>query len=216
MQLFIPNAETNDAPKELAALGLADLAPGVAGFVMNGPGEQHGLMCVWTLPKLPHDLKQVHELRWIPSIEMPGRPAGAYHVGLPEVLLPKTLARDFQFPGLVVEIKGNKWNIPVPRMMPTMLLFGAGGELVAEQSKELNGLLLDMQFSEQCGTYLELLKSDNPVVDLVELRDFVLRALSVNYRMLPEVANHFQLIDENSAKRVMFAALGATRTGAAG
>lgn len=208
MQLFIPT-DSNNAAELLTSLGLDDLVAGVTTFQSAGPNGERGLHCVWPLPKMPPRLQAVESLTWIPAIEMRGRAAGAYHVGLPSILDARLFARQQQFPGQYLELRGTNWAIPIPSMLPASLLFGSGGELERGIQLELNGVLMDAQYALQVDQMIERLATEeDPGVDWQWLRDFALKALNINYRMLPEIANHYRLIDERSAREILYIACG--------
>jgi len=212
-QIWIPSAgkELVAAADRLYRVGLDELAAGFAQFPLpEGPDGQPGSMYCWGKPKWPAVMQPLESLEWVPAIAWCGRPAGRYQVGIPRSLSADDLARRTMFPGRYVKLGRDQWLIPIPALLPQSLLFGSDGELQTAPQLRLNEVSIDLVYAQQVDQITQrLLQEQEPEVDWEWLRNFALKALSVNYRMLPEVCNHLQLIDQLSAKAILFAACGA-------
>lgn len=214
-QIFVPNKPA--LQQSLIDAGLSDLAENFDTRESAGPDGERGSVFGWRSPDAPQWGYRPAEQTWIPAVAAGEQPAGRYHVGFWNASPPRPqeLARRHQEHGDLLRLgDGQQWLIPVETELPRNIRLNPDGSLrfesnpryaeYAQAVEKWKGLVGSITGEEQDG---------NPV-SFDELWKFALQALSMNYRITPEVVDHLRLFTTDDVHRPMFAAIGAYRAAA--
>lgn len=211
--IWIPKSEVKDHSALLESVGLEDHAKGFDALPSAGPGETRGVMFGWLDHTQTRLTYEPEKQTWIPSLSDGERPAGAYWVGIWNDSKPTEadLRRPESRKGAWIEAAdGSRWQFPNPA---TLERFPdtKDGKLV---------WIVDEQFSwfvNEIEKRKAMLTTDttSPGRAFVSwnLQDdfsFIVRALRLNYRIVPEVVVHLRLISESILKSLTVGILGFT------
>ena len=214
-QIFIPDANPpSDKPAQspdlLVAAGLADLAQGFDCVREHEVDGRPGRMYAWCSPQQPHVLPG-ERFRWLPAVAWEELPAGRYYAGIPHDGRPRPteLARDWQFPGRAIELgDGNLWRIPEPERIPRQVQIADDGSLQYQRLRDFHGYTIDAEFVRQVDDWRDRFRAGMRECDHGEALAFALRALRLNYRLTPEVANALGLFTTENLHLPILVALG--------
>lgn len=203
--LYIPEASAA-SPKVFEEIGLGDFHQGAEGLHSPGPDGRHGMLCAWRRGNAPMHFN-ASEQTWIPAVPNGDAAAGRYWVGIwndsPPV--PKDLVRPYPYRGRMTALgDGNSWLFPESRELPRDFILADDGTLKYELQRKFHA------FHMECLDWLECIDSQREkfVAPFSELWPFLVRALALNYRMLPELASHLRLFTTYNIRGPLFAVTG--------
>lgn len=196
-QIFIPNQ--TGGTNLLESVGLADHVEGAECRQVNagsGPHELGGTLFAWPRAGQPwgvNDEKQT----WIPCAE--------YHVGVwndsPPV--PGDLLRRRPHRGAYCKLgDGNQWLIPSVHQLPRNVVFLPDGTTTFEIKNEYLSLF---DAAEYWGIRFGARGAE---ISFIEIADFCIALLQLNYRIPPELTGHLRLFDTQNLAEPMSAFLG--------
>lgn len=221
-QLYIPGVPIDrplQDPRPLVAVGLADCAQAFdASRELAAPRccaeGTTGLHYAWLSPQSPRIIAP-ELLQWHAAVAWDGLPAGRYFVGVDSVRPPRPdeLRRPWQFPGRPIELgpaeHATQWLVPEPERLPREIAIADDGSLRYEVVRNFHGYTLDAQFVGECETWRQRINDGLQEAQFAECLRFALRALRLNYRLTPEVANALKLFTTENVHRPLLAAVGA-------
>lgn len=196
--IYIP--ERNAKPERLADLGLPGLVDGAFAFATSaGPGGVPGTIFGWR----PDHGKNAGRLlgsydaasqTWMPSVAGNDLAAGRYSVGYltKQPPTPEDLMRRYPFRGTKVELAepASEWWLPSESDLPYDCKLQDDGSWKFIPQRRFDA------FCAAASGYRQLIAPEeedarriNPVQMQLEARDFVANALSINYRICPEIEN---------------------------
>lgn len=199
--IYIPGDGKIDEQK-LRDVGLPLLAAGCSGIpTTSGPDGKPGVVFSWptndprsTIAYLPDNQT------WIPATVSDDRPANRYWVGFTNNAppTPGDLAWGQQFSGSEVKLgDGNMWLIPEAGMLTKSCRLnddGSWGYYVAQK--------FQAYWDESCQWFQLLtgamLDGEDRLSVPASCCDYLCRALSINYRLTPEVVSHLSLFNTNT------------------
>lgn len=196
----------------LAAVGLADLAPAETANIGGGlgPDGKGGTLIGWTKPGRIRFHIDPAEQTWFPAVKSGDLPPGRYWVGVWNDSPPTAadLLRPYPYRGKLVELAGQNWTVPLPKNLPTDAILADDGTWRFELQRRFHAYGIEVD------QWLER-RENGTLADatFTEVFGFALRALSLNYRLTPELASRMVLFGgEEGAQvavcNVLFAALG--------
>jgi hypothetical protein len=206
-QIYFPGL-VNEDPAKLDAIQKG-LSAGALWHAILDKGPDGGPGCaVWwgVAGYIPGKLK------WIPSIERDGSPAGAYWIGYdPQAMpAPYELAWKNRFDGYAITLgDGNEWVIPSAGMLPRVRRLNPEGRLYFA----LSGAF-DWYWSEAAQWFDVYANASLDAINLTldgSCWDYAARALGINYRMPPELPLILSLFDTTNIIRVIGATIQALR-----
>lgn len=205
-QLYIPHTvgQSVDSPqKALEKLGFGDLVAGHEGKDSHGPGEiSQGNLISWLRPgKNDRCHFNANEQTWIPSVANgpDGEGKGRYWVGFwnDSPVTPEDLQRPYSKFGEMIELgDGNSWRLPVIAELPRDFILQDDGSWRFELQRQYHDLNLEgLEIAGQIHEKQSINWGDSML--------FCSKALSQNYRLLPEVVSHLRLFNtENVIKAI--------------
>lgn len=205
-QIFLPGVMNADA-QWLDDAGLAELGPAEMLQGAVGPDGHPGLFCAWRKPDELlmgfHPEKQ----EWFAAVPRNGLPAKRYWVGVWKNSLPTPadLVRRHPFEGTEVSLgDGNAWTIPAAVRLPHDADLTEEGEFRWVVQKKFE------EFWKESQKWYEALFNAREQ-DYVSVNrscfDFALRALCLNYRMVPELAVRLRLFSNDNLVQCLWAAV---------
>lgn len=209
-QLFLP-APAASEPRSLEAAGLADFVDNASFLrVSKGPTGERGNLVFWQQPgRSPRFGYRPDQQEWVSAKAWSGLPAGRYWIGFDKEspLGPETLKRVYQHRGRRLTLgDGREWLIPSARELPQDLILADDGSLRFEPQRRFHDFCLEVDRWET--NVSQAYGDENAEFDFLAVFQFVMQALRLNYRMLPEVSNHLRLVSKETVFSVLLAALG--------
>lgn len=213
--IYLPGAQ-GQSPELLEAAGLADFVAGAEFLQSPGPDGGRGAICAWRKPG--HDPRvnfAPSEQTWIrQAVERPLYYAGIWNDKPP---LPEELLRPYPYRGRQFALgDGQQWLLPFARELPRDLVLSDDGGWRFEVQRRFYAFWLE------CQNWIEdLVSSGDPNIDrdsfvakvsYLRMVEFLIRALRINYRLLPEVASHLRLFDTLNSPRAVTAVIASLET----
>lgn len=205
--VWIPDSNLPHADR-LRGVGLSALATGFD-VLPRTHGDVAGQLYIWRRQGRP--AADIAAGQWIPAVSQDGQPAGRYQINVGECS-PLDLLRNTTLPGRFVVLgDGNPWLIPVVERLPLALSLNDDGSLHWEPVRIYQGLRVDVEYMQQVNRWTNLVQNsdEHTEVDWLELWQFALRTLLVNYRITPEVVSALQLFDTDNLREILLVAVGA-------
>lgn len=210
--IYIPGDGMANEHKLIDA-GLPLLARGCAGIATSaGPDGKAGVVFSWptadprtTMGYLP-DIQE-----WIPAVPSGDLPAKRYWVGLVKDALPGPgdLAVAQQFEGDLVTLgDGQTWKMPAAAQLPKKCRLADNGSWMFFVQDEFVAY-----WDESCQWYADLATRTIAEVAAFAIEvdasccEYLARALSLNYRLTPEVISHLELFDSLNIGRAIQATI---------
>lgn len=223
-QIFVP--QKSDVAGTLIDVGLAHLAQDFDAKSSTGPATEAGhvdagAVFAWRTPGAHRWGFEPDEQTWIAAAADPERdlPAGRYYVGCWNASppTPRDLSRRYQERGDFLKLgDGHDWLVPVAADLPRDLLLQDDGSLKFELQRQFYDYGVAVDAWSRRVEHLNSESTDGNPVSFEETFRFALQALSINYRITPEVAAHLRLFSDRTVHRPLFVAIGAYRAAAAG
>jgi hypothetical protein len=195
-------AKTED---QLASVGLADHAIGGLPYTVptDGPDGRSGTLYAWLKTGTSQKHFDPQRQTWFPAAQNGELPQGRYWVGVWKDAPPTEmdLRRPYRYGGKSVELAGQHWLVPVPHELPHDARLADDGSwryVIQRQYHDYYLRVLDYRSDAAEG---------GARLTLLNMLTLSLEALSLNYRLPPELASHLRLFDQNSAARAFAAAL---------
>lgn len=206
--LFIPGGSPNAQPRDLlAGVGLGYLCDDDtpdAIPVSVGPTGAGGVMLAWCTaigaPRLGYlpDNQEWHAMAdrtwWF------GHEKG-------QTVTPDSVSRRRLFTSLTAMLAdGNEWRIPIARELPRTWGLDPSGRFQRNVQPQFQGFI---ELSER--VYDRLLGAGELSIDaangvpIPEAWEFICRALSMNYRLAPEMIAALKLVDDGNFTRILLA-----------
>lgn len=197
----------------LQAVGLGDHAKGFDALPALGPDGKQGWLFGW-LDHVQNRLTFDPEAQvWIQSLPEGDRPEGAYWVGIWKDSRPteQDMRRPEGRKGVWITMSdGTKWQIPSPGTL--------------ERFPEIKGGKLQWVVDEQFAWFIQEIDRRKAMLtvdtttpgkafvswNLEEDFGFIVRALRLNYRIVPEVVVQLRLISESTLRNLTTGLLGYT------
>lgn len=208
-QLYIPD-ELIGEPQLLERVGLSDFVQG-AEFLTTGEGPgpilaRPGQIVAWRKPGKAAIGYQPAVQTWFPAVARDGLEAGRYWIGLwnEHTLTPADIARPYPKPGRTVTLgDGQEWLLPIAKELPADLILQDDGSWRYEVQRQFHAFYLG---------YLRWLAifgqaQDGDTFEFADAAEFVLQALRINYRLLPEIASRLRLFTTENVSPALFAIL---------
>lgn len=203
--IYIPQQHVRGFTVEerLSAVGLADHAEGADSIHSQGPAGT-GQLFAWRKNTLQPMHYNAGEQTWVPAAKNGDLPEARYWVGVFNNNLPSE--EDLRRPGVLygdfVELNdGKPWMVPAPHFLPHDLMLQSDGTLKSEPKQRYQDVSVD------AAQWRFRLAGGPQQVELIEMFRFVMKCLSLNYRLPAELASHLRLLDESNIKAVVKAAL---------
>lgn len=214
-QIWIPKPDTPiDPVKLLESVGLEDWTHGFDFADLRGPDERPGRMFGWLNPRDNRVIRPAEQLEWMPAIAIDSFASERYWIGFhPDPPTPRDLAHKHQFPGVAVKLgDSNHWMIPQPSQLPKTLVYG-DNEIVLQASFRANGHKIKTSFLKQTQRFEEFLREADPEdqLDWFSLAEYCRESIAVNYRICPEILNRLQLLDQVTARAILYVCLSILR-----
>lgn len=196
-QLFIPECDKplGTPQAALESLGLGDFVAGHEGISTAGPEENRGILYCWRKAATPNSLHyNGSQQTWIPAIPNGegGEGKGRYWVGFwnDSPPTPDDLQRKHATYGKAVTLNdGKAWVFPVVEDFTRDLIRSPDdGSWRAHVKEEHSACFFEAK------KWAGIIDGGTPF-NFAELADFVERTLSLNYRLVPEVASFLKLFD---------------------
>lgn len=202
-------AQQLDATRSpLEHVGLADHVAGAFSLaVADGPDNKGGTLFAWQPNNGAVRLHyRADEQDWIPAVPRYDQPAERYWLGFwrDSPVTPRDILRPRTTPGTELAIGEHSWRIPSAEMLPAVAAFMPDGEWATE---------VEPAYREYWSAVESLrltLLAGREEMELAEMFEFCLQALSVNYRLAREVLGHLQVLSTESAPRILRTAIGLT------
>jgi len=200
--VFVPGGSGSDALGSLTRAGLADIAPNAIGIDVaphDSPEGKQGAIFGWGEFNATHQMLYRPDLQdWIPNH------AGLYSVGVwkDSPPTPADLLKDRWHPSHDVVLgDGKSWHVPVARRLPQKYGLQSGKPVLTVKQQ------FAAFWAASYDWYETLLGADvgsGRMEAPSNWWDYALMALSLNYRLTPEVVAHLELIDtENVLELVL-------------
>lgn len=224
--VYIPKGRGAN-PEQLAAVGLPSLATGAefSDISARGPDGGHGVVAAWRRGDIENDPPlSCDGMDWRPAKADKARklPAGRFWFGQVQgkPVRPKDCERKQMHLGYPIELRdGNAWVIPPATNLPHVHGLDSEGEFCREVAAEFRDYWQDsekyaVQFF-QAINHLDMLKASKPGIDtqtqveftIADAWRFCCRALSLNYRLTPELVDMLGLLDDAAMRNVIKAAI---------
>ncbi len=191
--IYIPGDDINNEQK-LVAVGLSHLVSGAMGLGASpGPDGKRGIVFSW-----PQDGSPVgyfpDRQKWIPAKPKGDLQAARYWVGFGSTIpTPFELEWPKRFGGYWVELgDGNQWCIPSAGELPQVLRMGDDGRAKREVRKQY-----ESYFNDSVKWFADFITRDFSELTQefdTEVFCYIERALSLNYRLTPEVVSELELL----------------------
>lgn len=209
--IFIPGDQLPNEQK-LVTVGLPHLVRGASSMATGaGPDGKPGVVFSWPTA----DPRTVvgylpDQQEWIPAVTRDDQAAGRYWVGFSKASPPtaKDLARTSQFEGSRVVLgDGSEWLLPAAGRLPQDAKLDPDGVWAFEIQQRFQ-----KHWDDSCAWFWDLAvkASEGDSISLSgESVEYLIRALTLNYMLTPEVASHLKLFNSQN----MIPALQATVDG---
>ena len=194
--IYIPGDGTSDEQK-LVSAGLPALASGCSAIATPaGPDGKPGVVFSWPTSDPRSTMGYLPVIQeWIPAEAVGDLPEKRYWVGFVKGALPTPhdLAHLNQLDGDQVTLgDGRAWKMPAAAMLPkTSRYTSAGWGWKIQEGYEA-------YWDESCQWYLDLITKqmdDGQTTVAANCCEYLTRALSMNYRLTPEVVSHLGLFN---------------------
>jgi hypothetical protein len=204
--LFIPGAR-GASSKVLEDVGLADFAAGAEFASANAPRDllpagvaSSGTICAWRKPGAVMPMGFVPaEQDWVPAAASDGLAAARYLVGLTKNAPPRPpeLLRPYPYQGQDFPLgDGHQWLFPEYRELPRDILLNDDGTFKFEVQRQFHAFSLDcLRWSADLSRAHKDGETAEARFSYTRIFVFLVQALRLNYRMLPEVASHLRLFN---------------------
>ncbi|MDE2100762.1 MAG: hypothetical protein KGL39_26185 [Patescibacteria group bacterium] len=207
-QLYIPHPPGPSAGL-LEQAGLADFVAGAESLdVEKGPDGNRGVVFAWRRPGQAQMGYQPAKQTWLPAVPRDGLAAGRYWLGIwnDSAPTPADIARPYPRPGRSIELAdGNPWLLPIAKELPADLILQDDGSWKFEIQRRFHAFYIEhLRWAE-----LFVNASEGTTYEFAEAANFVLSALRINYRLVPELASHVRLLNTDNVTACLFAILGA-------
>lgn len=207
-QVFVPEAFHGDrvTSHPLADVGLPDFVAGADGLPLgDGPDGGRGTLYAWRSPTNRRLHFNAGEQYWIPAAAEGGMEARRYWVGFwnDAPVTEVDLRRPYRHPGKLVAMGGEQWLFPAPRELPHDAIQADDGSWKFVVQREFHEYTLEVR-----GWVDRLAETGEMNITMQDMIDMSLRALRINYRMLPRVASYLRLFQQQSCADGFTAATG--------
>lgn len=202
-------AGDHDPPMHpLEYVGLADhVASAFQVGIASGPDGQAGSLFGWHAPTAAFRLQHTPDRQdWIPAVPHHDQPAARYWLGFwkDSPPTPVDLQKPKMLPGIELELgpENQPWRIPTDKSVPVEADFGPSGEWMSRVQPE---------YADYCAeviTWQNTLDSGTREFVLDDVYAFVVRLLSLNYRVTREVVQRLRLLREEDVIATMMTATG--------
>lgn len=205
--IYVP--EQTCHPDRLADLGLMGLVDGAFAATGTGPDGRMGTVFGWRPEHGPNRGRLAHHCdlktqTWRPAAAMSDMPAGRYHVGTinGQEPIPEDLMRRYPFRGHKVELsQGNptEWWLPAEADLPYDRKLQDDGSWRFVPQRRFDA------FCEATAHWRNLIDecNINPTHMQEEIAQFVSEALSINYRLCPEIEDSLALFSSSRSGTIM-------------
>lgn len=217
--LFVPDCTAADLEVRLKVAGIAHLLGGHDVLPrVSGPGGLTGLMTGWLSPDNPRMNYDAGQQEWIPSVVKGDDGAARYWIGIWKDKPPRSneLRRHYTQSGDLIELGGQQWKLPTPSTVDSRAVYADDGTMRWEVVRQFAWVCDEADELRQ--TYLQ--PSEFGVRQMVFLAEpsaqinWLLKLLSINYRITPEVAVHLDLwVGKDRLMDIFLATLGLSRKG---
>lgn len=204
--VFIPHEHVSSPITEQAlhGVGLSGWS-GADSINTQGPTGKAGRLHAWRRRPTDRLHYNAAEQRWVPALPSGDLPGGRYWLGFwnDSPPTPGDLQRDYAWPGSAVTLgDGSDWMVPTPVDLPFDLKFRDDGSLAFVLQRQFHAYGVEViQWRQKIANRTIV---DATAKDLIE---FAIRALSLNYRLTPEIVAAFDLLNTKAAKEVFFGAV---------
>lgn len=205
-EIYIPGVRGAN-PQHLIDVGLADHVER-AEFLdeATGPDGAGGVIVAWRKPGQTRMGFQPVEQKWIPAVGRGDLLPRRYWLGVwthfPPA--PSDLARTYQQPGMsIVFGNGHAWLLPKPQELDAQMRLADDGTWRFEPQRQFHQFWIE--FLRWGEFFLKVQEGDE--IDFGQAAAFVLQALQINYRLVPELVNELDLFSTHSVKEALFAVL---------
>ncbi len=229
-QIWIPNppgSKVVDPTELLSSVGLDGFVSGYDFVKSLSPAtlpnfdpsqervHEEGVMFGWLNPTNNLAIRTVEQLEWVPAIAHNGFQEERYWIGFHPSENPTAadLAHKHQFDGHHVRLGDlNYWLIPQPAQLPKTLIFG-NDEILMQASYRANGHKIKTSFIEQTAHFEKFMvdADEDAELDWLDLANYCIESLCVNYRMTPEIMNRLELLDQVTARAILYVCLSIIR-----
>jgi hypothetical protein len=213
--IFVPKPQTKQMGAALLeSVGLGDHAKGFDTMqCAAGPTGSSGVLFGWLDPVQNRLVYEPEKQTWIPSLAEGDRPAGAYWVGVWNESKPtETDVRrpEFRKGVWVTMADGTRWQFPSPSTLERFPEI-KDGKLTWVVDEQFSWFVAEIDKRRAMLTTDETTPGKAFVSwDLEQDFAFIIRALRLNYRLVPEVVVHLRLISESTLKALTTGILGYT------
>lgn len=196
--IYIPGNGIVDE-KKLRDVGLPLLASGVSGIpTPAGPDGKQGVVFSWPTSDPRSTIAYMPDLQtWIPATAAGTLATGRYWVGFTNGSppTPSDLAWNQQHNGKRLVLgDGQSWLIPEAGNLPRDCKRSDDGKWTYEINEKFREY-----WEESCQWYLDLIdcvvREDGLLEIAASCCDYLVKALSLNYRITPEVVSHLNLFN---------------------
>lgn len=200
-QIFIPGV-CGSSPEHLVQVGLEALTTRAQFLdVVTGPDKQPGVLVGWIGGRTRSIGYHADRQTWVPAIAHNGLAPGRYWFGTWNEAppTPEDLQREYPYPGATVKLgDGRNWLLPRAHELPSDMVRADDGTWRFEVQRRFYAFWL-----ESLDWHRRLMElGSGGSVRMVEVAEFVERALGINYRMTPEVVNHLRLFTSRDSGTV--------------
>lgn len=210
-QVFIPHAK--HSPNELIDVGLQHLRAGaIPDAVERGPNGEPGYTFSWMTGRgAVHKGYDLNLQDWVPAIANDDEfPAGRYWVGFHKTKPPTPLELERSVPyggEFVMFGDGQEWRLPKAERLPRTMIRTDDGSDEFHIDQKFHRFVLEAT------EWSRFLRSAVPGGECSYslLRDFVERALLINYRLTPEVSDRLRLFSSGDHGTILKAVFTITR-----
>lgn len=207
-QIFIPGVRCAD-PQHLVDVGLGDLVGEATFLESEGPEQTTGVIVGWPKPGQAQMGYQPQSQIWRPAVARGDLPAGRYYVGLWAGALPtpQDLRRRYPQPGVHVTLgDGQQWLLPRAKQLNAEMILADDGTWKFEPQRQYHAFWL--AYCEWEDFFIQA--PTGSTFSFTEAADFVLSALRINYRVVPELVNELRLFTKENVRSALYALLGIT------
>lgn len=215
---FQETADGPSLPGALTAEWLPDPLP--AQCPMPNARHRPGVIVAWRKPGKIEIGYQPARQTWLPAVQQGELAAGRYWVGLwnadpqdafapPNGLGPITpadLARPYPQAGTAVELgDGRSWILPAAKELDAVMKLADDGSWKFEVQRRFNAFYVE--YVNWFRFFLDW-KDGESSLPYAGAADFVLKALQINYRLVPELVGPLELFSKSTVLKAMFAIMG--------
>lgn len=203
--IYLPEGQT------LQSAGLTDHAEGAenCGRIPTGPDGGSGLLYWWRSPGVNYDIGfRPDSQTWIPAVPRGDLAAGRYWVGIERNATPEPieLQRRSGVDGYRVRLgDGHEWIIPAARYCPQDVRLASDGGIELQVQDKYR------EFWDGSLRWVELLLSIEEGQTALQIGPqewgYLTLALSINYRITPELASELRLFSTSNVLHVVQATI---------